>query len=182
MKIRLDSARFEPFRWQEKVTIPAADLDRTGVVSLAPTEVSGLLSFAEPNFVLELRLGTRAAVECDRCLKPVELDLEGRLQLMVIERHERPTKGAEAAEERELTEDELGVLEVAGDSLDTTPIVREQILLELPVKPLCREDCAGLCPTCGADRNLGACGCEARVIDPRWAALEAVRSKLDAGS
>lgn len=181
MKIRLDSARFEPFRWQEKVTIPAGDLDRTGVLSLAPTEVSGELAFAEPNFVLDLRLETRASIECDRCLKPVDLDLEGRLQLMVIERKERPAKGAEAADERELTEDELGVLEVAGESLETTPIVREQILLELPAKPLCREDCAGLCPTCGADLNLGACGCEARAVDPRWAALEAVRSKFGGG-
>lgn len=182
MKIRLDSARFEPFRWQEKVTIPAADLDRTGVVSLAPTEVSGELAFAEPNFVLDLRLETRASVECDRCLKPFDLELEGRIQLMVIERHERPSRGAESVEERELTEDELGVLEVVGESLDTTPIVREQILLELPAKPLCREDCAGLCPACGADLNLGACGCESRVIDPRWAALEAMRSKLDGGA
>lgn len=182
MKIRLDSARFEPFRWQEKVTIPAADLDRTGVVSLAPTEVSGELAFAEPNFMLDLRLRTRAAVECDRCLKPVDLDLEGRVQLMVIERQERPAKGAVAAEERELTEDELGVLEVAGEAFDSAPIVREQILLELPVKPLCREECAGLCPTCGADRNLGACGCEQRVIDPRWAALESVKSKLGGGA
>ena len=181
MKIRLDSARFEPFRWQEKLSIPAADLDRIGLISLAPAEVSGELAFADPSFMLELRLGAQASLECDRCLKPVEVDLAGRLQLMVVERDERPKPG-ESTEERELVEDELGVLEVTGDTFESAPLVREQLLLELPAKPLCREECAGLCPTCGADLNLGPCGCKTRAIDPRWAALEEVRSKLDGHS
>lgn len=175
MKIRLDSARFEPFRWQEKVAIPADELDQPGVEAVTPVEVDGTLSFADPNFWLELRLGTRAAVLCDRCLKRVEIAITGSLQLVVQQR----AGSRKELPERELNQDELGLLEVAGDWFESAPLVREQILLELPAKPLCRVDCAGLCARCGADRNLEECGCDQAAADPRWEALTALRVKLD---
>jgi uncharacterized protein len=65
-----------------------------------------------------------------------------------------------------------------GDQLDLRPMVRELVLVELPLAPLCREDCQGLCPVCGADRNVTACGHENGPPDPRWAALEALRGQL----
>ncbi len=55
--------------------------------------------------------------------------------------------------------------------LDLDEAVRQYTLLVLPMKPLCREECAGICPTCGADRNQGACGCPTQQTDPRWAKL-----------
>lgn len=60
------------------------------------------------------------------------------------------------------------------DSLDLAPLVRDSIMLNLPIAPLCREDCAGLCAVCGADLNEGPCGCAAPT-DPRWATLDALR-------
>jgi uncharacterized protein len=57
------------------------------------------------------------------------------------------------------------------------PVVREYVLLDLPDLPLCKDDCAGICPTCGIDRNAGTCDCDAVVTDPRWSALENL--KLD---
>lgn len=62
-----------------------------------------------------------------------------------------------------------------GDQLDLAPVVREYALLELPDAPLCRDDCAGICPVCGADRNAGACGCDTTVRDERWAVLDQLR-------
>ena len=62
--------------------------------------------------------------------------------------------------------------EIVGDQLDLRPMVREVILLDTPVTPLCRPDCAGLCPTCGIDRNDATCACEPAAADPRWAALD----------
>ena len=56
--------------------------------------------------------------------------------------------------------------------LDLTPMVREEVLLAIPDSPLCRPDCAGLCPTCGADLNAGPCGCEQPGGDDRWAVLD----------
>ncbi|MDP9403345.1 MAG: DUF177 domain-containing protein [Actinomycetota bacterium] len=62
-----------------------------------------------------------------------------------------------------------------GDQLDLEPMARDAVLLELPLAPLCKVGCRGLCPTCGADRNVGDCDCEQSVGDPRWAALDALR-------
>jgi uncharacterized protein len=61
-----------------------------------------------------------------------------------------------------------------GDFLDLRPLIRDAVVLELPLAPLCKEDCLGLCVQCGADRNLDPCDCEAPA-DPRWATLDVLR-------
>ncbi len=60
------------------------------------------------------------------------------------------------------------------DTIDLDPLVRDALVLELPQAPLCRDDCAGLCPQCGVDRNEASCDCTDAVTDPRWAALGAL--------
>lgn len=103
----------------------------------------------------------RGAVEapwagsCRRCLKPVT----GTLRSDVLEVFEvEPTEGE--------------TLLLDGDRIDLEPVAREAILLELPIAPLCREDCRGLCPTCGVDRNEVDCECAEAPADPRWSGLE----------
>jgi uncharacterized protein len=64
---------------------------------------------------------------------------------------------------------------IAGDHIDLEPMTREAVVLGLPLAPLCRPDCKGLCPTCGAELNRGPCGCPPPATDPRWAALDALR-------
>lgn len=64
-----------------------------------------------------------------------------------------------------------------GDQLDLEPLARDAVLLELPLAPLCREDCRGLCAVCGTDRNEAGCRCEPEVGDPRWAALDGLRDR-----
>lgn len=178
MKIRLESARHEPVVWQESLSIPLEELGLGDEVEVTPVEVSGSLSFDAPNYFLDARLAFAVTVACDRCTAPVRQEIDCRLAALVA-----PPSGRKGKEpgggERELKEDELGLLEVAGDTLDTRPLVAEQVLLELPTHPLCREDCAGLCPTCGADRNLGPCGCRQEPVDPRWAGLTALRDRQD---
>lgn len=93
--------------------------------------------------------------QCRRCLKPVE----GRAEAKFQELFEPQAREGET-------------FPLLGDRIDLGPLVRETLLLELPLAPLCTEDCAGLCPTCGADLNAGPCGCEPEVKDPRWAALD----------
>lgn len=61
---------------------------------------------------------------------------------------------------------------IEGDQIDLAPAVREYVLIELPDGPLCRADCAGICPVCGIDRNEGSCDCDTSVRDDRWAALD----------
>ncbi|CAA9227777.1 MAG: FIG01269488: protein, clustered with ribosomal protein L32p [uncultured Acidimicrobiales bacterium] len=94
---------------------------------------------------------------CRRCLRQVE----GQLQVPVRERFEE-----------RFVEDET--YPVAHSQIDLGPMARDTVMLELPRAPLCREDCQGLCPECGADRNEGGCSCAAPA-DPRWAALDQLR-------
>lgn len=93
--------------------------------------------------------------ECRRCLGPVERELEAEV-MEVFEAE--PIEG----ETRKLDHDRI----------DLEPTARETVLLELPMAPLCKDDCAGLCADCGADRNVGDCGHSAEVRDDRWAALD----------
>lgn len=68
--------------------------------------------------------------------------------------------------------------EIVGDQIDLIPMVRENILLDAPLAPVCRDDCAGLCPTCGIDRNTSTCDCVSPITDPRWDALSQLKANL----
>ncbi len=108
--------------------------------------------------------------ECRRCLGEVG----GELVVQVRELYEdRPAHSGPGAEEAEMAEETYPLTE---ETLDLYPLARDAILLNLPQAPLCRPDCAGLCPTCGADLNEGPCGCPPPTTDARWAALDALRS------
>jgi uncharacterized protein len=74
-------------------------------------------------------------------------------------------------------EDEAEAYLLSGDTVDLEPLARDAVLLNLPQAPLCRSDCAGLCPTCGAELNKGPCGCPPVASDPRWVALDALRGR-----
>lgn len=91
---------------------------------------------------------------CRRCLVPVE----GTTEAEVHELYQRTLTDPDA-------------FELTGDQIDLRPLVREVALLDAPDSPLCRADCAGLCPVCGVDRNLTACACVVDATDPRWSAL-----------
>jgi len=93
-----------------------------------------------------------------------------------------PTGGVLACEVHELYQKVLtdpDAFELVGDQLDLRPVVREVVLLDGPANPLCRPDCAGLCPTCGVNRNETACSCAAPPADHRWAALDGLKDLLD---
>jgi uncharacterized protein len=96
--------------------------------------------------------------ECRRCLRAIE----GTAQADVLEIFEpEPVEG------------ETSKLQT--DRIDLEPLAREAILLELPLAPLCQDDCAGLCPECGADRNAGDCGHTIEAADDRWSALSELK-------
>jgi len=95
-----------------------------------------------------------------------------------------PTSGVSVSEVHELYQKVLtdpDAFEIVGDQLDLTPIARELALLDAPATPLCRPDCAGLCPTCGVDRNSTPCSCDTTAADPRWDALEQLKGLVDDG-
>lgn len=112
-------------------------------------------------------------VPCARCLEAVRHDLGGDFDLLF-----RPLGVDAGPAERALgaPETEIGYYQEGGLVLED--VLREQVLLTLPVRTLCRADCKGLCPRCGRNLNEGACSCEAAPADDRWAALSDLRSRL----
>lgn len=173
MRVRLDQVRHEPFFWQETCDIPAAALDRPEVTRMSPVTWKGQVVFADPGFLLKARVSYEQTLTCIRCLAPIADPVATDVQLMVF-----VDGSAASAGERELQEKDLGVVFVADELLNTEPVLIEQLQLNIPMKPLCRPDCAGLCPSCGADRNQGTCACDASV-DPRWGGLVALRDHLN---
>jgi uncharacterized protein len=122
------------------------------------------------------RLESTVEIECSRCLEPYPVALGQELDLFYLPRVAGQDDAQE--EEVELTDRDVVVGYYDGEHLDLGEVAREQILLGLPLKPLCREECRGLCPTCGANRNLSACGCPPpeEPGDPR---LEPLRKLVD---
>jgi uncharacterized protein len=107
---------------------------------------------------------------CHRCARETHLDLQRSFHLTYLPAD--PERFAK--EEVEVLDDELEVAYLETGYLPLHDMIREQIYLSVPMKVLCRQDCRGLCPTCGADLNEVECGCPKEVIDPRWASLKAI--------
>lgn len=114
----------------------------------------------------------RAEVDCDRCLKVVDVPVETDFDAAFVP----ATMNADVDKEAELRDEDLDVSVFDGETIDVDELVREQILLALPLHALCADDCKGLCPTCGTNKNTDAsCGCEQKEIDPRWTVLKDLR-------
>jgi uncharacterized protein len=132
-----------------------------------PAEVKGTVKLAGNEVFVNGHLETRAQLECDRCLKPIELPVSADFALEYISGADYESSSVVA-----LSEEELSVSVFDGESIDVDEIVKEQILLAVPARTLCRDDCKGICPECGIDLNTGQCNCAPNEVDPRWAALK----------
>ena len=196
MHISFDQVREGPVRWEEIVAIPAESLGEPELLTLSPVRCRGTATFVDPSFHLHAELEWTQKLRCDRCLAIFEEEASAAFDLVLEqvgggsrepaapdERRARrgrneepasrePTEDGEEAESQRLEEDDFGVVQVVGDEVDTEPLIGEQLLLALPMKPLCKAECAGLCPTCGADRNVEPCQCPP-ATDARFAGLEA---------
>jgi uncharacterized protein len=120
-------------------------------------------------------------VACSRCVGPVKLVIDEQLRVTFMPKHEMPADDAgdapasgEGEEGPEVAEEDLDVFPFDGERVDLEPLFREQFVLAIPYAPLCKEDCKGLCPQCGIDRNTATCTCEPP-IDPRLAVLKGLK-------
>lgn len=115
----------------------------------------------------------RATVDlaCSRCLEAFALPIAESFDVQYL-----PSQELAGEEEAELSGAELDVVPLAEDRIDVDALLRENLLLSLPVQPVCREGCRGLCPRCGASLNVGPCGCPPERPDPRLHVLAKLRS------
>jgi DUF177 domain-containing protein len=137
------------------------------VAQAEPLLVDGLAELIDNEIRLHGHLRTAVEVSCARCLEPIRLPVDKEFDL-----YYRPVQSIASEEDVEIDDAELEVGFYQGNGLLLEDALKEQILLELPTKSLCRPDCRGLCPQCGQNRNLVECDCKPPDRDDRWAALE----------
>jgi uncharacterized protein len=123
---------------------------------------------------LKGKLATSLELPCARCLEPVVHEVNAAFDLLY-----RPQGSDAGRPELSVTEAEAEISYYQGKGLLLEDALREQVLLALPLKAVCREDCKGLCPHCGKNLNEGPCSCAEPVDDPRWSALKEIRTKLN---
>jgi uncharacterized protein len=120
------------------------------------------------------KLDTSVEADCARCVEPVIHQLNREFDLLY-----RPLGSDAGRDELSVTDAEAEIGYYTGEGLLLQDAVREQVLLALPLKMICREDCKGLCPQCGQNLNEGACACVPPMQDLRWSALKEIRDKLN---
>jgi uncharacterized protein len=112
-------------------------------------------------------------VPCARCVEPVKMPISAQYDLIF-----RPANADRETGERAISAQETEIGYYLKDSLLLEDVLREQVLLALPTKTLCKPDCKGLCPRCGQNRNTEPCSCDEGPSDPRWEALAGLSSRL----
>jgi uncharacterized protein len=122
------------------------------------------------------RVTTRLECDCSRCLEPLQVPVDSAFDLLYLPASEGVApERAEPAGETEIDDDDVGVTFYRDDVIDLGEMMREQFFLALPMKPVCRDECRGLCPVCGINRNREVCSCESAWTDPRLDALRKLR-------
>ena len=116
----------------------------------------------------------QATIECacSRCLEPFTIPVDQTFDGLFL-----PASANAGASEQEVADEDLGVSFYTNETIDLGEVVREQCYLALPMKPLCRDGCRGLCPVCGINRNRESCSCESIWVDPRLEPLKRFRNQ-----
>ncbi|MDD3715805.1 MAG: DUF177 domain-containing protein [Candidatus Marinimicrobia bacterium] len=119
------------------------------------------------NFYVSATVKTVLELECDRCLDPYRMPVEETFRVIFARNIE------------DEKEDDVAVLEPGAVELDLRPFVRDILMLIIPFKKLCSENCRGLCVLCGANLNRETCSCDRNRIDPRWDKLNELKKTLE---
>lgn len=169
MFLHIRQLQMGPVRFNETLAPGAIEFFDQQLRQAAPAAAIGKAELSEALMEIRVRghLTTRMEIACDRCLEPAIFSIDTDFDLVY-----RPSTYEPSTEEVNLedTETEVGFYE--GDGLELSDVLREQILLSLPMQRICRDDCKGICPVCGQNRNLVDCRCQAVTADDRWAGLK----------
>jgi uncharacterized protein len=194
MDLNLEAAFDEPTDLSHEFEIPSGRLERPELLSLSPVSFTGRLERAELGFVLSGRVAFSGVVACARCLAPVPFVRNEEASWTFMPAYEKPVEkpkapkaaDGKAARAAKPPRDAEKNGDDDGDELQTADLdvvyyddlvvpfdhfIEEELQLDLPMKALCRDDCKGLCPQCGADRNAVPCAC-APPPDERWKSLK----------
>jgi uncharacterized protein len=181
MEFKVSELEREPIEFDLELGVGAVDFgeeaEQVGAMATAG-QAEVLHEHRGPkDIVADIRLrgnfSGKFQVPCARCVEPVEIPLAADFDLIF-----RPAKADSEATERSITAPETEIGYYQNDSLLLEDVLREQVLLSLPVRTLCKDDCKGLCPRCGQNRNSHACSCDEGPSDLRWEALAGLRGRI----
>ena len=182
MFLDIKDLELHPIDFQEEFQPGAIELGEE-LRQRTPLKASGRAELVEEHHgkhqvIQDIRLrGCLSAgleLQCARCLEPVPQEVKREFELLY-----RPLGADAGKDELSVTDAEAEIGYYQGEGLALEDVLREQILLALPLKVTCRADCKGLCPQCGKNLNQEQCSCSTEVEDPRWAALKDVRERLE---
>ncbi len=152
--------------------VPRASMKTEHDFTIGP-DVSGTLFLTrdDDEILMSGSVQSRARLKCSRCLTDYDYDLNTEINLVL-----KVSSATSLEEEAELKDNEIAV---QGPEIELGDIIFQEIVLDIPMKPLCSEDCPGLCPTCGAVRGSEQCKCDQdHQIDPRWLGLKKIKDQV----
>lgn len=176
MKIDLTSLKEGKTEYWEELGSQDLDLPESEYKLIDKLSAHYVLNKSGKNLTLNLHANYTLQMTCSRCLTKFNQAFKEESMYIIQIGQEKVVET-----ERELTTEDILMLFIPTTELDTVPILRETILLSIPMKPLCKPDCKGLCPICGADQNKTTCHHEEQEIDNRWSQLLNLKKELSKG-
>jgi len=182
MFLDIKDLELRPLDFEEEFAPEAIDLGGEAR-QRTPLKTSGRAELVEEHhgkhkIIKDIRLRGRLSagleLQCARCLEPVSQQVDREFELLY-----RPLGADAGRDELSVTDADAEIGYYQGDGILLEDVLREQVLLALPLKVTCNEDCRGLCLHCGKNLNQEQCSCAVPMEDPRWAALREIRSKLE---
>ena len=143
------------------------DLELENVRLVSPVSLLGEIERGDFRTKVAGKIAAEFEIDCTRCLEAVDVPLAFQFDVEFIDAEHFGSSGEHEINSKDLIADAL-----PSEQLDLKELAREQILLNLPEQVFCKEDCNGLCESCGTNRNLKDCNCNEIEVDPRWSALK----------
>ena len=189
MRVKIEEIRDEGLKKNERLSLEqlGTALEGSGFKPSEPLDVSATLRKVSGGVLVQGQFTARVDTVCKRCVTDTSLTLPASFTMNLVpkslaraedvldkdEQEEKDRGHGESGGSFGLDDTDEEVFD--GKVIDLEPLVREQVLLSLPMNALCREDCKGLCAQCGQNLNEKACGCETKFVDPRFAALKNIK-------
>ena len=160
---------------EDGIELDLKDDIKSDVVSIvSPVKSVMRLVKIEDEVMVKGALTADVELQCSRCLNHFPTRISSQVDVVY-----HPVKEIVKSEQHELKSAELDTVFYSNDLIETDDLLREQLILNLPMKPLCSPDCKGFCPKCGADLNIAGCGCETKETDSRFEVLKQLKKEKE---
>jgi len=173
MFLSIQEMELRKIRFDETFAPGELDFQDDEIWQVGPLRAEGtaeLLANTEGEVRVQGRIDVRMETECDRCLGRAQFPLDSTFDLFY-----RPAAAVAREAEVEIDEGEAELGFYQGGGMELEDVLREQILLLMPMQRVCSEGCKGICPSCGKNRNEAPCDCKSEHADSRWGALQQLR-------